>query len=172
MITLTPLEDSDHPHFAQELFESAFPYEERPDFDELENRGNNFHFKVATSDDDPIGILTYWVFDDFVYVEHFAICEELRNNGFGKAVFLNFMMQYEGQIVMEVELPHDETSENRLEFYSSMGLYRNPFDYSQPSYHGDTTNVPMTIMSKFELDDDEFEEIRKTIYKEVYHINE
>ncbi|MBQ3580873.1 MAG: GNAT family N-acetyltransferase [Bacteroidales bacterium] len=171
MITLTPLEDSDHPHFAEDLFESAFPETERPDFDDLKKRPSNFHFMVATNDDEPIGILTYWTFEEFVYVEHFAIDEELRNNGFGKAVFLNFMTQHGGQVVMEVELPHDETSEYRVEFYASMGLYQNPYDYYQPSYHGDDRTVPMMIMSKMELDDDEFEEMRKILYKEVYKID-
>ncbi len=171
MIQLTPLEDSDHPHFAEDLFESAFPEAERPDFDDLEKRPSNFHFMVATNDDEPIGILTYWTFEEFVYVEHFAIDEELRNNGFGKAVFLNFMTQHGGQVVMEVELPHDETSEYRVEFYASMGLYQNPYDYYQPSYHGDDRTVPMMIMSKMELDDDEFEEMRKILYKEVYKID-
>lgn len=171
MITLTPLEDSDHPHFAEDLFESAFPETERPDFDDLKKRPLNFHFMVATNDDEPIGILTYWTFEEFVYVEHFAIDEELRNNGFGKAVFLNFMTQHGGQVVMEVELPHDETSEYRVEFYASMGLYQNPYDYYQPSYHGDDRTVPMMIMSKMELDDDEFEEMRKILYKEVYKID-
>ena len=171
MIQLTPLEDSDHPHFAEDLFESAFPKSERPDFDDLEGRPSNFHFMVATNDDEPIGILTYWTFEEFVYVEHFAIDEELRNNGFGKAVFLNFMTQHGGQMVMEVELSHDDTSDHRIEFYTSMGFYQNPFEYYQPSYHGDDTRVPMMILSKMELDDDEFDEMRKVLYKEVYKVD-
>lgn len=168
MIALTPLADSDHPHFARELFEDAFPKEERPPFEELKNRPSNFHFMVATNDDDPIGILSYWTFEEFVYVEHFAIDEELRNNGFGKAVFLNFMLQNTDQVVMEVELPHDEVSEHRIDFYASMGLTQNSQDYFQPSYHGDDTRVPMMIMSKFELDDDEFAQMREILYREVY----
>lgn len=170
MITLTELADSDHPHFARDLFESAFPETERPDFEDLGERPKNFHFMVATNEDDPVGILTYWTFEEFVYVEHFAIDEELRNMGFGKAVFLQFMLMHDKQVVMEVELPHDEVSENRIEFYASMGLCSNPFDYYQPSYHGDETKVPMQIMSKLELDDDEFEEMRKILYKEVYKV--
>ena len=171
MIQLTDLSQSGHPHFAKDLFESAFPDEERPPFGELKNRDTNkFHFMVATNDDgdEPIGILTYWTFDDLIYIEHFAIDEDLRNQGLGKAVFLNFLSQQTRQVVLEVEHPHDETSENRLEFYSSMGLYSNPQDYLQPSYHGDQVTVPMIIMSKYELDDDEFTEIRDLLYREVY----
>lgn len=126
---------------------------------------------VATNGSDqgePVGILTYWTFDDLVYIEHFAIDEELRNQGLGKAVFLNFLSQQTQQVVLEIEHPHDEASEHRLEFYASMGLFQNPQDYLQPSYHGDQVTVPMIIMSKYELDDDEFEEIRELLYREVY----
>lgn len=174
MIQLTDLSESGHPHFAKDLFESAFPDEERPPFGELKHRNKQkFHFMVATNesddgDDEFVGILTYWNFDEFVYVEHFAIDEDLRNLGLGKAVFLNFLSQQTQQVVLEVELPHNEESEHRIEFYSSMGLFSNPQEYIQPSYRGDQVTVPMMIMTKYEIDDEEFDEIREILYREVY----
>ena len=171
MITFTNLEDSDHSHFAQELFEEAFPEQERPPFSSLRQRdAGKFHFLVAENGDDPVGILTYWTFDEFVYIEHFAIAEELRNQGLGKAVFLNFLSQQTEQVVLEIELPNTEEADHRLEFYASMGFYQNPQPYVQPSYWGDGRTVPMIIMSKYELDDDEFDEIRNLIYREVYNV--
>ena len=171
MITFTNLADSDHSHFAQELFEEAFPEQERPPFSSLRHRdAGKFHFLVAENGDDPVGILTYWTFDDLVYVEHFAIDEELRNQGLGKAVFLNFLSQQTEQVVLEVELPNTEEADHRVEFYASIGFFSNPQHYIQPSYHNDDRSVPMLIMSKYELDDDEFEEIKQLLYREVYGI--
>ncbi len=171
MITFTNLADSDHSHFAQELFEEAFPEQERPPFSSLRHRdAGKFHFLVAENGDDPVGILTYWTFDDLVYVEHFAIDEELRNQGLGKAVFLNFLSQQTEQVVLEVELPNTEEADHRVEFYASIGFFSNPQPYIQPSYHNDDRSVPMLIMSKYELDDDEFEEIKQLLYREVYGI--
>ncbi len=170
MITFTNLAESDHLHFAQELFEEAFPEQERPPFSSLRQRdAGKFHFLVAENGDEPIGILTYWTFEDLVYIEHFAIDKELRNQGLGKAVFLNFLSQQTEQVVLEVETPHNEESDHRIEFYSSMGLFQNPQPYVQPSYHGDGRTVDMIIMSKYELDDDEFAEIRDLLYREVYN---
>lgn len=169
MITFIPLADSDHSHFAQELFEEAFPEQERPPFSSLRRRDSGkFHFLVAENGDDPIGILTYWNFDDLIYVEHFAIAEELRGQGLGKAAFLNFLSQQQEQVVLEVELPNTEEADHRLEFYASMGLFRNTQPYVQPPYRTGGTEVPMIIMSKYELDDDEFDEIRQILYREVY----
>lgn len=172
MITFTELRDSDHVHFARDLFESAFPEVERPDFDKLKRRDKRFHFLVATTadDDQPVGILSYWDFEDYTYVEHFAIDEALRGQGLGKAVFLNFMSQRTGQVLLEVELPHDEVSEHRIEFYATMGFDSNPQAYEQPSYHNDNSRVPMLIMSKLPLDDEEFEEVRQLLAREVYKV--
>ena len=172
MITFTKLADSDHAHFAQSLFEEAFPEEERPPFSSLRHRdAGKFHFLVAENGDDPIGLLTYWTFDDIVYIEHFAIAEELRNQGLGKAVFLNFLSQQTQQVVLEVETPINEEAEHRIEFYASMGLFSNPQSYLQPAYRKGGVDVPMIIMSKYELDDDEFSEIRALLYREVYGID-
>ncbi|MCR4658821.1 MAG: GNAT family N-acetyltransferase [Bacteroidales bacterium] len=172
MIHLTELSESDHPHFAQDLFEEAFPDDERPPVSSLKHRPANFHFTVATNDDEPIGLLTYWEFDDMIYVEHFAIDSDLRNQGLGKVVFLNFLSQQKEQVVLEVETPHSEESEHRLEFYTSMGFFQNPQQYTQPPYFEGGNPVPMLILSKYELDDDEFLAIKNTLYREVYKINQ
>ena len=173
MITFTNLQESDHAHFAQELFEEAFPEHERPPFSSLRHRdAGKFHFLVATGGDDPVGILTYWNFDDLVFIEHFAIAPELRNQGLGKAVFLNFLSQQQQQVVLEVEPPDTEEADHRVEFYASMGFFQNTQPYVQPSYHHDSRTVPMIIMSKYELDDDEFSEIRDLLYREVYGVKQ
>ena len=171
MITFTKLAESDHSHFAQELFEEAFPEQERPPFSSLRHRdAGKFHFLVAENGDDPVGILTYWTFEDLIYIEHFAIAEELRNQGLGKAAFLNFLSQQQEQVVLEVEHPNTEEADHRVEFYASMGFFQNPQEYVQPPYREGGKEVPMIIMSKYELDDDEFCEIRDLLYREVYGI--
>lgn len=172
MITFTNIAESDHSHFAQELFEEAFPEQERPSFSSLRYRDTEqFHFLIAENGDEPVGILTYWTFDDLIYVEHFAIDQELRGQGLGKAVFLNFLSQQTEQVVLEVELPNTEEADHRIEFYASMGFFQNPQEYLQPSYHNDDRSVPMILMSKYELDNDEFCEIRDLLYSKVYGVN-
>lgn len=171
MIQFTPLSESGHRHFAKELFESAFPDEERPPFRQIEDRESaNFHFDVVSIDEDePIGIITYWIFDDFAYIEHFAIDQEFRNKGMGKACMLDFMMLHPDQVVLEIERPVTEQAEHRMEFYTDLGFTQNPQDYVQPSYYKNELAVPMIVMSKYELDDGEFEEVCDVLYREVYH---
>ena len=172
MIQFETLSESRHQHFAKELFESAFPHEERPDFDTLEDRDERFRFLVAILDDEPLGIVTFWTFDDFTYIEHFAIDKEYRNRGLGKATMLAFMTQYPDQVVLETELPSTEQADHRLEFYTDLGFTRNPQEYWQPNYHGRGLALQMIVMSKYELDDGEFGDVQKVLYQEVYHYSE
>lgn len=171
MIRFTDLSGSRHRRFAEELFEDAFPLSERPKFDDVEDREDkNFHFMVVVNDDEPIGIFTYWDFPEFNYIEHFAIAPELRGQGMGKATMLNFMLQHPEQVVLEIEEPNTEEAEHRLEFYTDLGFTRQSQDYIQPSYHTKKTpEIPMLIMTKYELDDGEFEEVKEMLYAHVYH---
>ena len=60
MITFKTLAESDHPHFAQSLFEEAFTEHERPPVSSLRHRdAGNFHFLVAETGAVPPGILRY-----------------------------------------------------------------------------------------------------------------
>ncbi|MBQ9639228.1 MAG: GNAT family N-acetyltransferase [Bacteroidales bacterium] len=172
MIQFTELDQSGEQHFAKELFESAFPRKERPAFSQLKKRENaNFHFLIASLDkEEPIGILTYWEFEEFLYIEHFAITPNMRNQGFGKAVILNFLMQHQEQVILETECPTTEQADHRMEFYTDLGFIRNPQEYWQPSYNEDgTMALQMIIMSRYELDEEEFEAVRACLYANVYH---
>ena len=171
MLQFTELSESGHRRFAEDLYEEAFPLSERPTFSAAEHRKEkNFHFLVVTNDDDPIGLFTYWNFEEFNYIEHLAIAPEFRGQGMGKAMVLNFMMEHPEQVVLETELPNTEQAERRLEFYTDLGFTRQSQDYVQPSYHGDKTpDVPMVIMTKYELDDDEFKEVVDILHQNVYH---
>lgn len=170
MIEYIPLSESGENHFAKELFESAFPENERPSFSRIKDREEeNFHFLVASIDDEPIGILSYWEFEEFSYIEHFAIAKDVRNRGLGKAAILDFMMQHPNQVVLEAETPVSEQAERRLEFYTDLGFTQCSQEYWQPSYREQKLQVPMLLMTRYELDDEEFEEVREILYKTVYH---
>ena len=83
---------------------------------------------------------------------------------------LSFLAQYPDQVVLETELPSTEQADHRLEFYTDLGFTRNPQEYWQPSYHKrNTLALQMIVMSKYQLDDGEFDELRNLLYREVYH---
>lgn len=86
MIRLQPISTSDvqHYQFMEDLLIAAFPpeeYRELKDLREYTNRIGSFHNNIIFDDNTPVGFITYWDFDHFYYVEHFAINPTLRNSG-------------------------------------------------------------------------------------------
>ena len=67
------------------LYEAAFPADERrevAEFSRLADTEKKFHINVFVGDNDEfIGFLTSWEWNDFRYGEHFAISPEMRCGG-------------------------------------------------------------------------------------------
>lgn len=161
---------ADNLGFAQNVFETSFPIDERPLFDTILHARNKtiFHFNVVYLNGNPVGIFSYWTFDKFTYVEHFAVGEQYRNNGMGQRIMKHFLLHIP-QVVLEVEMPTTAMAQRRIEFYKRMGFTTNPYSYSQPSYHNDGNSLPMIIMSLSPLSASTFAEVKQCLYSEVYH---
>ena len=165
---------SEHEHygFVEALLHTAFPENERRDDDRQRWNADNeeqFHCLLASDDKSPVGVLTYWDFDTFIYIEHLAIDEALRGKGYGKDVLGTFFESHTKPVVLEVEQPTDETSRRRISFYERCGLHLWACDYRQPPYRAKDGWFPMYLMvtqgTSFEK---EYPHIRETIYHKVY----
>ena len=103
----------------------SFPPEEYRQLEQLReytDRTGNFHNNIIFDDDLPVGFITYWDFDSFYYVEHFATNPALRNGGYGKRT-LEYLCNYlKRPIVLEVERPIEEMAKRRISFYHVKAL--------------------------------------------------
>ena len=107
MIRLQPIRTSDvqHYQFMENLLINAFPPEEYRSLEELRNytdHTDNFHNNLILDGNTPIGFITYWDFNNFYYVEHFAIDPNQRNGGYGKSVLEHLSGNLHRPIVLEV----------------------------------------------------------------------
>lgn len=69
------------------LYIESFPYNERRDTNyllKLAESSDAMHFTSINDDDILCGLLIYWNFKDFYYIEHFAIFPEMRNKNLEK----------------------------------------------------------------------------------------
>ena len=159
----------------KEIYENSFPPDERRDFnlviDLLKNK--TFSLNAILFENKAIGLLSYWHFDQFIYIEHFAIHENFRNNGVGSFIINNFVTQnFNKQILLETEIPIDRISLRRIEFYKRFGFIISTENYIQPPYDKTKEAVPMLIMSKPEIESNtDFETIKRILYKNVYFAN-
>ena len=106
MIRLQPIRTSDvqHYQFMENLLINAFPPEEYRSLEELRNytdHTDNFHNNLILDGNTPIGFITYWDFNNFYYVEHFAIDPNQRNGGYGKSVLEHLSGNLHRPIVLE-----------------------------------------------------------------------
>ena len=120
-ISIRPL-NSNSPELQQavELYIEAFPSCERRDTNEwldcLSIVPNNPYvlFGIYLSQDF-IGFISCWIFNTFVYAEHFAVKQTARGNGIGAST-ISLVKEHFGNtpIVLEAEPPYDEMSKRRI----------------------------------------------------------
>lgn len=156
----------------EELYVSAFPSEERRELptlrDKICNEGR-FHAHAILCEEEFVGLLTWWDFDTFVYGEHFAMRPDLRGRGLGTRAF-DFLRHYAPNrpILIEVELPTDDLTRRRIDFYTRAGLSIVDIPYLQPPYRPSDLPLPMALMLHGALGDLTPSQMIRTIHLEVY----
>lgn len=169
------LERLDRQAFSQvwNIMESSFPTEERRTREGQESLLDNPYYQLYgyKKDDMVAAFFAVWRFDEFFFVEHFAVAENYRNGGIG-AELLQELLRMQGlPAVLEVELPEGELPCRRIGFYERNGFALNSYDYIQPSMQEGRPEIPLRIMSyPKELVYEQFETVREKLYREVYHV--
>lgn len=160
---------------AEALYLSAFPECERRPVEEwrklAETAGSGFRIHEIRTGNAPAGFISCWTFPRFVYVEHFAINPGGRGRGTGGKALEAFKARHTGSpLVLEVEHPETEEARRRIAFYTHHGFSLLPLPYLQPPYRPGGSWLPLHLMSTDEgFASENFEAIRQTIYREVYH---
>jgi ribosomal protein S18 acetylase RimI-like enzyme len=157
----------------QALYQSAFPADERREFGDLlalAETQNEMQIKIKKLGGELLGFIIYWEFENFIYVEHFAVNERFRGNGHGAKIFQNFLQNAKKTIILEVEPPENLVAEKRIKFYERLGMILNYFPYTQPPYSTGKNPVNMLIMSSKNINENDFKSIKNEIFEKVYLI--
>ena len=159
---------------ASQLYESSFPYAERRPTQQwiLKYRSCTlFKIDAIIINGDFGGFISYWLMENFIYIEHFAIMPQYRGMGVGGRAIEMFKSNVKSPIVLEVEPPIDEISHRRIGFYRRHEFHLLLHDYMQPSYHAGGSSFPLQIMCPdvdFALQ--HFSYIVQSIYQYVYGV--
>ena len=106
-------------------------------------------------------------------MEHLAVSREFRGDGIGGQMMREYIQQSVKPVVLEVELPETDIAKRRIAFYQRLGFQLNGFAYRQPPMRKGHGWYPLMIMSfPSSLTEEEFEPIKKKIYREVYQTRE
>lgn len=166
--------DADLYAYMEKLLVCSFPPEEYRELQELRKYTDtkaHFHNNIIFLNDIPVGLITYWDFGHFHYIEHFAIDPAQRNGGHGKNTLQHLCRLLKRPIVLEVEMPEEEIAVRRIGFYQRQGfsLWEKP--YQQPPYKRGDNYLPMLLMAYGDLQcERDFDAVKNRIYREVYNV--
>jgi ribosomal protein S18 acetylase RimI-like enzyme len=153
------------------LYEDSFPNNERREFYELEAqilKPENEIYTIARNGK-TLGFVSIWNFNDFVFIEHFAIDPECRGQGIGSDAIKLIIGSYSKPFVLEVEPPKDEVSIKRINFYKRLGFKLVDKLYMQPSYDGVKPEVELRLMLTVDnYTDDRLNNCTSLIRSKVY----
>ena len=158
------------------LYESAFPCDERRDFNtfiDFLNKGNGFKVRIGIDKETGsfLCFMSFWDFGDFCYIEHFAVVPEMRGHGIGKSAMHDFFAHTVSKTILEVEPPVDSITRRRVALYESLGFkIWNDIHYIQPPYAPHLNPIELKLMTRGDFSTADIEMAVKLMHSRVYSI--
>lgn len=170
------LKMEDYPSFLK-LYDQTFPVDERRVYEDEEHlanfikmKGGKFHAFAVKDGELFLGFLSYWTFEKYVYVEHFALTPEHRGKNIGAKMLSHLFKEVGENVLVEVEHPDSPDAQRRIKFYERNGFrLRTEFDYMQPPYGKGQKPVPMLLMTHGEVSLHNRDSISDML-REVYNV--
>lgn len=151
------------------LYQKSFPFHEQRNLDSQREILNNkeYHFNLIYDQNNLIGIILYWETQNFIYVEHFCINPEMRNQKYGHRV-LELINQKGKTVILEIDPPVNEISKRRKNFYERAQYKSNGFKHIHPPYHEGYEGHNLIVMSyPNKLSEDEYDNFNQYLRRTV-----
>ena len=123
---------------AMELYKISFPFHEQ--------RKSSLQAEILKNKEYQFNLILCWETDNFIYVEHFCIFPEMRNNRYGQRA-LELLNKKGKTIILEIDLPIDEISIYRKAFYERVKYKTNNYEHIHPPYHEKFNGHNLIVMS-------------------------
>lgn len=172
-ISLKRTESEQELEVIKKLYLSAFPPSERREFEQLKSLIYNQECAINLIFDfgKLAGVVVFWNFPKFIFLEHLAVEPEMRNQGTGKRVLGLIQKTCNKPVILETEIPGDEISRRRIDFYERNGFSKLTRTYFQPSYGNNKPEVELILMStNSDFSETELDEIIGEMRKKVYGV--
>lgn len=145
------IRDFDHPLYKafQTLYACSFPiFEQRTTAQQKAAFAcANYHLTACENDATLVGFISYWEFDTYLYVEHFAISTLIRGKGYGCEVLRDFIRSTRKIVLLEIDPVTDSVSAARLRFYRKCGFHENPYPHRHPAYRAGYAPHPLIVLT-------------------------
>lgn len=173
VISLIPVTSPDFPGFSEIklLYYRAFQPDERREVNDLVAQMGRpgFTLLMVQMYNMPAGLIALWQMSNFIFIEHLAITEQLRNKKIGETALKMIADNEEQPILLESANTHDITSKKRTGFYKRLGFEVIDDFYVQPSYSPEKNSLQMLLMSNRPLMPEKVETMVNEIHQVVYN---
>ncbi len=131
-----------------ELYEQSFPVAERRKIDDhIRASADSQFFPLSIWEGSKlVGILFFWEWDSYRYLEYLAVNPELRGQGYGSQI-LHFLRDTEHTIILEIDPLVNELSVRRLQFYERAGFALTPYRFVHLPYRLEAQPIELLILS-------------------------
>lgn len=157
----------------QQLYEESFPAKERRPWPQQLAliQANRLCLLHIEWDHAFMGMLTYWQFPAFVFIEHFAVIPASRGKGIGAAVIKELQQRFPVLVLETETAAAGPLAIRRQGFYEKLGFAAFPFSYHQPPYIAGENSIPMLLMQYGgNTTAESFLATRQLIYRKVYGV--
>ena len=171
MLEVLNLKDFDKVY---DLMEVSFPRDEYRNYEDQKALLSDSSYIIYVVYDETRGIKAFmavWDFDEYAFIEHFAVSPKFRNNGIGKEMLSQIAKVLGKRMCLEVEEPDTNMAKRRIGFYERNNFFLNKYPYIQPALSKERDSIPLLIMTTGAgLDEETFLNIKKSLYSKVYKV--
>lgn len=134
---------------AWQLYLQSFPeHEQRTREEQVKAMADTrCRFDAAYDGERFVGLLIWWHYPAFVYVENLAVEPASRGGGYGSRILEHLKTLVDVPQVLEIDPLTDEVAIRRWRFYEKLGYVRNPYRHIHPSYRPGHAAFEMVLLS-------------------------
>lgn len=154
------------------LYTDSFPEWERRRISSHDraSEDDDFHTYIALDNGNFIGLVFYWKYASYIFIEHLAVAPQLRGKNIGSKIITALIEEHpQHTILLEIDPPADDISKRRLRFYERLGFVINDFEHIHPSFsRNNGKEHELRIMSYPDrLTQEEFDRFRDYMYDRI-----
>lgn len=150
----------------EELYRNSFPpFEQRTEEQQIDAFSSPYyHLNVYRKNESLIGFISYWDFNTYLYIEHFAIHNRHRGKEYGHTLLKEFVQEGNKIVILEIDPVVDEISAARFRFYQKCNFYENPYNHIHPPYREEFPGHALRILTTGRtITDDEYQRFRSEL---------
>lgn len=141
-------EDSERWNKVWDLYEESFPIAERRKLEDHKRASKNplFHPTSVWENGVLLGLVFYWEWDNYRYIEYLAVASKMRKHGYGFQI-IKHVRNEKYTTILEIDPLANELSVRRLQFYERVGFTLTPYRFVHLPYRLESDPQELLILS-------------------------